>query len=159
MELTSIRSISVSEMAETLTKQERTLRQRFVEEYLADYDAIAAAIRLGYQEAFAQQYAKQFLSEPYTLRLIKEKEAEFGILTEEDQHRRKIVAGLYREAYNRFNTGSARVAALTQLAKIMGIEAPVKTELKVEAEQQDLSNLSMDELKQLHALMAKANAS
>lgn len=149
----------MSEMAETLTKQERTLRQRFVEEYLADYDAIAAAIRLGYQEAFAQQYAKQFLSEPYTLRLIKEKEAEFGILTEEDQHRRKIVAGLYREAYNRFNTGSARVAALTQLAKIVGIEAPVKTELKVEAEQQDLSNLSMDELKQLHALMAKANAS
>jgi len=146
-------------MAETLTKQERTLRQRFVEEYLADYDAIAAAIRLGYQEAFARQYAKQFLAEPYTLKLIKEKEAEFGILTEEDQHRKRIVAGLYREAYNRSNSGSARVAALTQLAKIIGIEAPVKTELKVEAEQQDLSNLSMEELKQLHALMAKANAS
>lgn len=146
-------------MADTLTKQERSLRQRFVEEYLADYDAIAAAIRLGYQEAFAQQYAKQFLAEPYTLKLIKEKEAEFGILTEEDQHRKKIVAGLYREAHNRFNSGSARVAALTQLAKIIGIEAPVKTELKVEAEQQDLSNLSMEELKQLHALMAKANAS
>lgn len=149
----------MSEMADTLTKQERTLRQRFVEEYLADYDPVAAAIRLGYQEAFAQQYAKQFLSEPYTLRLIKEKEAEFGILTEEDQHRRRIVAGLYREAYSRFNSGSARVAALTQLAKIIGIEAPVKTELKVEAEQQDLSNLSLDELKQFQALMAKANAS
>lgn len=149
----------MSEMADTLTKQERALRQRFVEEYLADYDAFAAAIRLGYQEAFAQQYAKQFLTEPYTLKLIKEKEAEFGILTEEDQHRKKIVAGLYREAHSRFNSGSARVAALTQLAKIIGIEAPVKTELKVEAEQQDLSNLSTDELKQLHALMAKANAS
>lgn len=149
----------MSEMADTLTKQERSLRQRFVEEYLADYDPVAAAIRLGYQEAFAQQYAKQFLSEPYTLRLIKEKEAEFGILTEEDQHRRRIVAGLYREAYSRFNSGSARVAALTQLAKIIGIEAPVKTELKVEAEQQDLSNLSLDELKQFQALMAKANAS
>lgn len=149
----------MSEMADTLTKQERALRQRFVEEYLADYDAFAAAIRLGYQEAFAQQYAKQFLTEPYTLKLIKEKEAEFGILTEEDQHRKKIVAGLYREAHSRFNSGAARVAALTQLAKIIGIEAPVKTELKVEAEQQDLSNLSIDELKQFQALMAKANAS
>ena len=149
----------MSEMADTLTKQERSLRQRFVEEYLADYDAVGAAIRLGYQEAFAQQYAKQFLTEPYTLKLIKEKEAEFGILTEEDQHRKKIVAGLYREAHSRFNSGSARVAALTQLAKIIGIEAPVKTELKVEAEQQDLSNLSIDELKQFQALMAKANAS
>lgn len=149
----------MSEMADTLTKQERSLRQRFVEEYLADYDAFAAAIRIGYQEAFAQQYAKQFLTEPYTLKLIKEKEAEFGILTEEDQHRKKIVAGLYREAHSRFNSGAARVAALTQLAKIIGIEAPVKTELKVEAEQQDLSNLSLDELKQFQALMAKANAS
>lgn len=149
----------MSEMADTLTKQERSLRQRFVEEYLADYDAFAAAIRIGYQEAFAQQYAKQFLTEPYTLKLIKEKEAEFGILTEEDQHRKKIVAGLYREAHSRFNSGAARVAALTQLAKIIGIEAPVKTELKVEAEQQDLSNLSIDELKQFQALMAKANAS
>lgn len=146
-------------MADNLTKQERSLRQRFVEEYLADYDPVAAAIRLGYQEAFAQQYAKQFLAEPYTLKLIKEKEAEFGILTEEEQHRKRIVAGLYREAYNRSNSGSARVAALTQLAKIIGIEAPVKTELKVESEQPDLSNLSMEELKQLHALMAKANAS
>lgn len=149
----------MSEMADTLTKQERVLRQRFVEEYLADYDAFAAAIRIGYQEAFAQQYAKQFLTEPYTLKLIKEREAEFGILTEEDQHRKKIVAGLYREAHSRFNSGAARVAALTQLAKIIGIEAPVKTELKVEAEQQDLSNLSLDELKQFQALMAKANAS
>lgn len=149
----------MSELADTLTKQEKALRQRFVAEYLADYDAFAAAIRLGYQEAFAQQYAKQFLTEPYTLKLIKEKEAEFGILTEEDQHRKKIVSGLYREAHSRFNSGSARVAALTQLAKIIGIEAPVKTELKVEAEQQDLSNLSIDELKQFQALMAKANAS
>lgn len=135
----------MSEMADTLTKQERSLRQRFVEEYLTDYDAFAAAIRLGYQEAFAQQYAKQFLTEPYTLKLIKEKEAEFGILTEEDQHRKKIVAGLYREAHSRFNSGAARVAALTQLAKIIGIEAPVKTEVKVTDTAPDMSHLTLEE--------------
>lgn len=149
----------MSEMADTLTKQERALRQRFVEEYLADYDAFAAAIRLGYQEAFAQQYAKQFLTEPYTLKLIKEKEAEFGILTEEDQHRKKIVAGLYREAHSRFNSGSARVAALTQLAKIMGIEAPVKTQQVLpKIGNTDLSKLSDEELAKLEEMMGKANA-
>ena len=36
----------VSEMADTLTKQEKALRQRFVAEYLADYDSVGAAIRL-----------------------------------------------------------------------------------------------------------------
>jgi len=135
----------VSELANTLTKQEKALRQRFVAEYLADYDAFGAAIRLGYQEAFAQQYAKQFLTEPYTLKLIKEKEAEFGILTEEDQHRKKIVAGLYREAHSRFNSGSARVAALTQLAKIIGIEAPVKSEVKLTEAEHDMSHLTLEE--------------
>jgi hypothetical protein len=138
-------------MADTLTKQEKALRQRFVAEYLADYDAIGAAIRLGYQEAFAQQYAKQFLTEPYTLKLIKEKEAEFGILTEDDQHRKKIVAGLYREAHSRFNSGSARVAALTQLAKIIGIEAPVKTqqEVRVTTDSPELGHLSVAELEEI----------
>ena len=141
----------MSEMADTLTKQERALRQRFVEEYLTDYDAFAAAIRLGYQEAFAQQYAKQFLTEPYTLKLIKEKEAEFGILTEEDQHRKKIVAGLYREAHSRFNSGSARVAALTQLAKIIGIEAPVKTEqqVKLTTDSPELGHLTVAEMEEI----------
>lgn len=141
----------MSEMADTLTKQEKALRQRFVAEYLADYDAFGAAIRLGYQEAFAQQYAKQFLTEPYTLKLIKEREAEFGILTEEDQHRKKIVAGLYREAHSRFNSGSARVAALTQLAKIIGIEAPVKTqqEVRVTTDSPELGHLSVAELEEI----------
>lgn len=135
----------MSELADTLTKQEKALRQRFVAEYLADYDSVGAAIRLGYQEAFAQQYAKQFLTEPYTLKLIKEKEAEFGILTAEDQHRKKIVAGLYREAHSRFNSGSARVAALTQLAKIIGIEAPVKSEVKLTEAEHDMSHLTLEE--------------
>ena len=149
----------MSELADTLTKQEKALRQRFVAEYLADYDAFAAAIRLGYQEAFAQQYAKQFLTEPYTLKLIKEREAEFGILTEEDQHRKKIVAGLYREAHSRFNSGSARVAALTQLAKIIGIEAPVKTQQVLpKIGNTDLSKLTDEELAKLEEMMGKANA-
>ena len=141
----------MSEMADTLTKQERSLRQRFVEEYLADYEAVGAAIRLGYQEAFAQQYAKQFLTEPYTLKLIKEKEAEFGILTEDDQHRKKIVAGLYREAHSRFNSGSARVAALTQLAKIIGLEAPVKTEqqVKLTTDSPELGHLTVAEMEEI----------
>jgi hypothetical protein len=141
----------VSEWADTLTKQERELRKRFVDEYLTDYDAFSAAIRLGYQEAFAQQYAKKFLTEPYTLKLIKEKEAEFGIKTEDDQHRKKIIAGLYREAHSRFNSGSARVAALTQLAKIIGIEAPVKTqqEVRVTTDSPELGHLTVAELEEI----------
>lgn len=134
----------MSEMADTLTKQERTLRQRFVESYLVDYDAFAAALRLGYAEQFAEQYSRQFMLEPYVRKRIAEREAELGVVTEEQQ-RKKIVAGLYREAHSRFNSGAARVAAFTQLAKIIGIEAPVKTELKLETPKADLSHLTLEE--------------
>lgn len=117
----------MSEWAETLTERERELRSRFVDEYLVDYIPIAAAIRIGYQESFAEQYARQFLREPYTLQLIAEREQELGVEEEEDRHRKKVIAGLYREAHAMRNTGSARVAALTAIARIVGLEAPVKT--------------------------------
>ena len=135
----------MTELADTLTKQERTLRQRFVEEYLVDYDAHGACLRLGYAAQFADQYSKQFMLEPYVRKRISEREAELGISTEEQQHRKRIVAGLYREAHSRFNSGSARVAALTQLAKIIGIEAPVKTEVNVKNSAPDMSHLSLEE--------------
>lgn len=141
----------MSEMAESLSKAERKLRDRFVEEYLVDYDAFGAAIRIGYSEAFAQQYAKQFLTEPYTLNRIKEREGALGLNKEEDKHRLKIVAGLYREANNRFNSGAARVAAYSQLAKIVGIEAPVKTEqeVRVKADGPELGHLTVAELEEI----------
>jgi hypothetical protein len=66
---------------------------------------------------------------------------------------------LYREAHSRFNSGSARVAALTQLAKIIGIEAPVKTQQVLpKIGNTDLSKLTDEELAKLEEMMGKANA-
>ena len=46
MQRNQISEYIVSEMADTLTKQEKALRQRFVAEYLADHYSVGAAIRL-----------------------------------------------------------------------------------------------------------------
>lgn len=135
----------MSEMADTLGKTERKLRDRFVEEYLVDYDAFGAAIRIGYSEAFARQYSQQFMLEPYVRKRITAREQELGITTEEDQHRRKIVSGLYRIAHSPKSAASAQVAAYTQLAKIVGIEAPVKTEVKMTENSPDMSHLTLEE--------------
>lgn len=145
----------MSELADNLTKQERELRRRFVEQYLVDYDAFAATVRLGFSEAFATSYSKKFMLEPYTLNRISEREAELGVATEEDLHRRKIVASLYREANSRFNSGSARVAALSQLAKITGIEAPVKSvqEVHVTETSPELAHLTVEELEEIKQKM------
>ena len=141
----------MSEMADTLTKQEKAARKKFVDQYMIDFEPVSAAIRLGYQEAFAQQYAKQFMSEPYTLDLIAKKQEELGCSTEEEQHRRRVVAGLYRITGSRFASASAQVAAYSQIAKIVGLEAPVKTqqEVRVTTDSPELSHLSVAELEEI----------
>lgn len=140
-----------TETPDFLCDAEKRVRDRFVEEYLQDYDPVAAAIRIGYGLSFAQHYAQVFMQETYTLQLIQAKEAEACISKDEDKHRAKIVAGLYREAGNMGSSGSARVAALAQLARIIGIEAPAKTEqsLTLKAEGPDLSHLSVSEMEDI----------
>lgn len=141
----------VGEKAGSLTKSEKALRNRFVEEYLVDYDALGAAIKLGYTESYAKDYASKFMREPYTLNRIADREKDLGLSKEEDQHRHRIIAGLYREANSRFNSGSARVAALAQLSKVIGVEAPVKTEQEVHitSDSPELGHLTVVELEEI----------
>lgn len=135
----------MSELSDNLSKQEKELRDKFVKQYLEDYDPVAAVIRLGYQEAFAKNYASKFLTETYTLQRIAEAEAELGICKDEDRHRRRVVTGLYRITTSRFASASAQVAAYSQLAKIIGLEAPVKSEVKVTENKPDMTHLTLEE--------------
>lgn len=146
----------MTEFANPLEERELEIRRRFAKEYIYDYDPILAAIRLGYSKAYAEQYGKQFLSEPRTQQLIQELSSELGAETEEEIHRRRVVAALYREA-NLTGAGSshsARVAALAQIARITGILAPEKTEgvIKVE-EAPDMSHLSVEQMEQVKQLL------
>ena len=120
------------EVSADLTKQEQELRDLFVTEYLLDYDAYAAALRVGFQEQYAHQYASQFMGESYVRKRIAEithgapeNEKEWKEATQ-----RKIVASMFREAnYN--GPGSshgARVAALSKLASLFDMDKPSKVE-------------------------------
>ena len=123
----------MTELAGNLSKTERALRDRFVDEYVKDYDAFNAALRIGYAEAFAIQYSQQFLREPYTQKRISEVQEQLGETGEEAQHKKRIIAGLYREANNR-GMGSShggRVAAYNTLIKMLGLEAPQKSIVEV----------------------------
>lgn len=143
-------------VAITLTDDERNLRDRFVKEYLEDYDQVQAAIRIGYSDQFAKDWASRFMREPYTLNRIKEIQAgEEEGLTPEQLARKRRIAQLERQA-NYYGPGSshgARVSALTQICKLEGIEAPVKTVTDVNLNAgPDVGHLSVAELEQLKAL-------
>lgn len=117
-------------MTQELSPAEKALRDRFVTEYLVDYDAWAAAVRIGFLSTVAVQYAQMLLQEAYVQQEIRrltigESKDEKAAIKE---RRRQVEAGLLREAH-RMGPGSShmgRVQALKALAKIHDMEAPTR---------------------------------
>lgn len=110
------------------TPRELQLRERFVKEYLLDYDSIGAAVRVGYNRGIAKEYAVRFMDEPHVALLIKKYESQPDTEEDEEVERKRIIAGLRREA-NYFGPGasaSSRVAALSKLAHLKSME-PART--------------------------------
>lgn len=125
---------AIEDAESVLSPREKELRAKFVEEYLYDYDAVAAAIRIGFAEAFAVEYARQFLTEPYVLKLIKERESAGLDDPDEDEIlRRRVKRMLLREANLQGKNArhSARVAAITKLANILEMDGAVKMKQEV----------------------------
>lgn len=97
--------------------------ERFSAEYMVDFNACAAALRIGASEkAIACGYASKLFNEPYTQQLIVRHINEW----EEDAicSRNQVKAALWRESnyYGPDGSASARVAALGKLSKLMGME-------------------------------------
>lgn len=122
-------------MTPELSLAEKAVRDRFVKEYLIDYDQKRAAIRCGYGESFAGAYSDKFMAEPYVLQQIKAQELAFADDpdAEEESTKRIIRAGLLREANYRGpgSSHSARVNALAKLAVIHDMDAPTKIEADI----------------------------
>lgn len=119
-----------------LSEQELALRNLFVDEYLTDFDSVSAAMRCGFASSFAEDYAKKFLSEPYIQQRIKkeqlrEPENKEEKTSEDDHNKRRVLSALMREAHNQYNSGAARVAALSRLTAIYGMEAPIKSQQEI----------------------------
>lgn len=113
-----------------LSKSEKELRDKFVAEYLVDFDQLAAAIRIGFSVTFAATYAERFMQEPYTRQRISEMQLALAddVSAEAERDRRIIRAALMREAHHRGQGSShaARVSALAKLASIRDMDAPLK---------------------------------
>jgi phage terminase small subunit len=113
--------------------REKALRDFFVKEYLVDYDATAAAIRVGYGKSIAKEYGNRFMQEPYVLRKIQEEEVAVNPNGDDKEAAKKrIMAGLVREANYRGpgSSQAARVAALSKLAHLHEMEPKQKAAIE-----------------------------
>lgn len=121
-------------MEPEFTEQERALRDRFVEEYLVDWSPLNAARRVGFSNAFAEEYAKRFMGESYVRKRIEVMKHRTDLDEEELEayDKRRIRAQLMREAHDQFSTGAARVAALGKLMSLYGMDAPTRIQQEIE---------------------------
>lgn len=122
---------TIKKTEEAMTPLEKANRDRFINEYLVDWRGPQAWIRAGGSESNASIKARELLKEPYVARKIREQVD----LIEQSQliNRNRVLAGLVREA-NYLGVGashSARVAAYTVLAKILGMEASIKVDHEI----------------------------
>lgn len=107
----------------------KIIRQRFVLEYVKDFNATKAIQRLGVNGSIGTQRkrASEFLREPYVQQLIDEylrNAKEDSIVT-----RQRVLAGLLHEAETA-GEGGTRVTAWCNLGKMLGMYVE-KKELKL----------------------------
>lgn len=115
--------------APELSWRERALRDLFVREYLTDFDQYAAALRCGYSAAYAREEAVKLMNEPYVRQQIKALEVLPSEQDNPEAMKEYVVLGLRREANYRGSgaSPSARVAALSKISSIYGLDAPTKS--------------------------------
>lgn len=114
-------------MQPDLSPLEKQLRDKFVEEYLFDRDPVAAAIRCGFNPAYARQYSGQFLQETYTLTRLKERQIVTHDEKEQAKRDKEATMTALREALQ-VGPYASRVQAARAMATIHGMEAPAKSE-------------------------------
>lgn len=104
------------------TERERVLLDMFCTEYLVDFDDVAAARRVGFQDAFAEEYGKRFMRKAYVqkrLRALKEAETDPKA---EARYNKRVVLNVLREvATNKYAPSAARVAAAKGLSDVYGL--------------------------------------
>lgn len=114
-----------------MTPAERLLRERFANEYIMDFDATAAARRVGFTGPSAVEAGRKLMEEVVTNRLIAERIRAYD--PAKDISLGRVIAGLVEEATSKGvgTSHSARVAAWMGIAKVVGMGEANKSETNV----------------------------
>lgn len=115
------------------TPQQKALWDKFVEEYVKDFNSVEAAMRIGFNVTFAVEYGRIFLGQPYVQRLIMKKKMEPVPETEDEVQKDKslIIATLRETMLN--GQPATRVVAAKTLAGIHGLDqAPDRSSEELE---------------------------
>ena len=124
-------TFTAADHTERMSPAERLVRERFVHEYLFDFDPSAAARRVGFHGPEAVEAGRKLMDETGVQRMISERMRQYDPAKEVTMGR--VLAGLMKEANDRGigSSHSARVASYMGMAKIMALGETNKTETNV----------------------------
>jgi phage terminase small subunit len=112
--------LDARQLEQPLTTQEQLLRDHFVAEYLKDFNAYQAAIRIGFQATFAVEWARRLFECGYVQRKIQHMTRTQSI---EDAQAKKLIENeLLRIA--QCGSDTARVAAMREFNAMKGWSKP-----------------------------------
>jgi phage terminase small subunit len=112
--------LDARQLEQPLTEQERLLRDHFVAEYLKDFNAYQATIRIGFQASFAVEWARRLFEDGYVQRKIQHMTR---TQTVEDAEAKKLVENeLLRIA--QCGSDTARVSAIREYNAMKGWSKP-----------------------------------
>lgn len=118
-------------IVEDLSAKEKTVRDVFVKQYLYDYDARSAVVRVGFSANYAEYYADKFMSEPYVLRRILDLEQKQSHLEVTKKAKALVIRRLHEQANfkGKGSSHAARITALSKLAQLYDMEPEKKFDL------------------------------
>lgn len=102
-----------------LTEKDIILRDAFVAEYMKDWDAYRACIRLGFQSTYATQWSQTLYNDGYVQRKLAHIMARPIDSAEQEAADRALVENTLRLVMSR-GSDSARVAAARELRAMRG---------------------------------------
>jgi len=108
-----------SQLESALTEREVLLRDAFVCEYLKDFNAYRACLRMGFQAAYAVHWEKQFMDDGYVQRKITHMTTRLADSPEQIAMDRALVENTLRQVMLR-GSDSARVAAVARFNEMRG---------------------------------------
>lgn len=106
-----------------LTAQEQLLRDAFVAEYLKDFDAYKACIRMGFLVTYAVQWSQNLINDGYVQRKIAFMTAKPAESPEQEAMDRAMVEMTLRQVMKQ-GSDSARVAAAGKFMILKGWDKP-----------------------------------
>ena len=105
-----------------LTEEEKAIRDLFCFEYVKDFDPVQACIRMGFIAAYAVEYGRRYLEEPYVQQQLAALQRAQQLSEEEQRNEDKaLIMSVLRQAAQN-GPYASRVQAAKQLAILHGLD-------------------------------------